>query len=152
MQHVPTGTELSICSRYIINMYGKQQLSAILLICARHRSRIFRHEVLVSWSLSELHVRIQCEWLAVSITLAVLEWQAAAGYDMAEVNLAGRDPVSGESADPRYMSLQRLQKRISESTRPVTAIEVRQFLYDEIGLKKLFTGCGTTHNDDGNPG
>eukprot|EP00750_Incisomonas_marina_P030714 INCI7642.1.p1 GENE.INCI7642.1~~INCI7642.1.p1 ORF type:complete len:476 (-),score=56.39 INCI7642.1:1223-2650(-) len=78
--------------------------------------------------------------------------QAAAGYDMAEVNLAGRDPVSGESADPRYMSLQRLQKRISESTRPVTAIEVRQFLYDEIGLKKLFTGCGTTHNDDGNPG
>jgi hypothetical protein len=33
-----------------------------------------------------------------------------------------------------------------------TIVEVRQFLWDEIGLKRLFTGDGLTMDDDGKPG
>lgn len=70
-----------------------------------------------------------------------------AGYDMEAVNLVGRyDPETGESHDSRYISLQRLLKREG------TLIEVRQFLWDEIGLKRLYTGLGNTVNDDGEVG
>ena len=39
------------------------------------------------------------------------ELEAMAGYSMLEVNLVGRDHATGESADERYMSLQRLAVR-----------------------------------------
>ena len=67
---------------------------------------------------------------------------------MATANLAGRDPVTGESPSPHYMSLQRLQKRI-QSGQAVTIVHVRQFLYDEIGIKSLFTGTGYTTDESG---
>lgn len=65
---------------------------------------------------------------------------------MLEVNLVGRDHATGESRDDRYISLQRLLKR--EGTCP----EVRQFLWDEIGLKGLYRGDGRAMDDDGNLG
>ena len=70
-----------------------------------------------------------------------------AGYSMLHVNLVGRDHATGESADPRYMSLQRLMRREEPSL-----VQVRQWLWDEIGLKGLFTGTGYTMDDDGNAG
>ena len=70
-----------------------------------------------------------------------------AGYDMEAVNLVGRyDHKTGESHENRYISLQRLVKREG------TLIEVRQFLWDEIGLKRLYTGLGNTVNDNGEMG
>jgi hypothetical protein len=45
------------------------------------------------------------------------------------VNLAGRNPATGESKEARYMTLRRLQEREG------TLVQVRQFLWDEIGLK-----------------
>ena len=45
------------------------------------------------------------------------------------MNLAGRDPATGESEEPRYMTLRRLQEREG------SIVQVRQFLFDEIGLK-----------------
>jgi len=71
--------------------------------------------------------------------------EAQAGYDMLKVNLAGRDPATGESEDPRYMTLRRLQEREGK------IVQVRQFLWDEIGLK-LYTGDGYTRSDDGTQG
>ena len=60
------------------------------------------------------------------------------------MNLVGRyDHATGESKDDRYVSLQRLLRR--EGTMP----EVRQFLWDEIGLRNLFLGTGRTMNDEG---
>jgi len=75
------------------------------------------------------------------------ELQAEGGYDMMAANLAGRDHATGESSSDEYMSLQRLT-RIDEPS----AAQVRQFLWDEIGLKKLFRGDGYTYDDDGRRG
>ena len=50
-------------------------------------------------------------------------------YAAYQVNLAGRDPATGESEDPRYMTLRRLQEWEGN------IVQVRQFLWDEIGLK-----------------
>ena len=62
----------------------------------------------------------------------------------AEVNLVGRyDHATGESRDDRYVSLQRLLRR--EGTMP----EIRQFLWDEIGLNGQFSGTGRTVDDEG---
>ena len=72
------------------------------------------------------------------------ELQAEAGYSMLEVNLVGRyDHATGESRDARYVSLQRLLRREG------TLTEVRQFLFDEIGLNGLFSGSGRTVDDAG---
>ena len=73
-----------------------------------------------------------------------------AGYDMWEANKAGRRQgaidTEGESDDPNYISMQRLLVREG------TCVEVRQFLWDEIGLNKLFTGKGYTEDEQGNVG
>ena len=69
---------------------------------------------------------------------------------MQQANLAGRDPATGESAHPNYMSLQRLVKRIGEAD--PSMVEVRQWLWDEIGMKKLFKGDGYTYDDNGTRG
>ena len=70
--------------------------------------------------------------------------QAEAGYDMFKAHLAGRrDDTTGESDDPNYMSLQRLVKR--EGTR----VEVRQFLWDELGVTAKYTGTGHTLDESG---
>lgn len=75
------------------------------------------------------------------------ELEAEAGYKMLTVNLVGRyNPETGESHDARYMSLQRLLRRGG------TCTEVRQFLWDEIGLKGLFRGDGHTMDDHGHLG
>lgn len=63
-----------------------------------------------------------------------------------QVNLAGRDLATGESEDPRYMTLRRLQEREGKM------VQVRQFLYDEIGLDRLYTGDGYTRSEDGTQG
>ena len=78
---------------------------------------------------------------------SIEEMYEVAGYDMEIVNLVGRyDHMTGESHDERYVSLQRLVRREG------TVVEVRQFLMDEIGLKRLYTGSGYTLNDDGETG
>ena len=56
------------------------------------------------------------------------------------------DHTTGESHDPRYISLQRLLRREG------TCAEVRQFLWDEIGLNGQFRGDGRTMDGDGNIG
>lgn len=53
------------------------------------------------------------------------------------------DHTTGESKDERYTSLQRLLKHAGTMPR------VRQFLWDEIGLKSLFTGTGRTMDECG---
>ena len=73
--------------------------------------------------------------------------QAEAGYNLLDINLAGRDPTTGESEDARYVSLQRLMRPNYGSS-----VHVRQFLWDEIGIKDLFSGHGRTVNDDGTLG
>lgn len=77
----------------------------------------------------------------------VKELELEGGYDMQQANFAGRDHATGESPSPHYMSLQRLA-RIAEPS----AVQVRQFLWDEIGLKGLYRGDGLTYDDDGQPG
>uniref|UniRef100_A0A7S2UYZ7 Uncharacterized protein n=1 Tax=Fibrocapsa japonica TaxID=94617 RepID=A0A7S2UYZ7_9STRA len=78
------------------------------------------------------------------------EIQRLAGYDMQAVNLVGRRgrayDVDGESDSEHYISLQRLQRREG------TLVQVRQFLWDEIGIKGLFVGDGRTQNDAGEQG
>jgi hypothetical protein len=115
--------------------------------------------------------------------------QAKAAYDMEAANLAGRDPVTGESPSPHYMSLQRLRRIIlnaaaanghhhdsnnhnhhnssdthtsNEGTGPATCrppplsattlFQARQFLYDEVGIKQLFSGDGFTVTESGDRG
>ena len=82
--------------------------------------------------------------------MSFTEIQALAKYDMENANLTGRKGgalnVDGESDNKNYISLQRF------IVREGTLVEVRQFLYDEVGLKKLFTGDGRTINDDGESG
>jgi len=74
--------------------------------------------------------------------------QAQAGYDMLGANLAGRDPSTGESPSEHYMSLQRFL-RLGPSP---SLVQVRQFLWDELGLKGLFRGDGFTYDDHGERG
>ena len=69
--------------------------------------------------------------------------QKEAGYDMQAANSAGRT-ADGESSSEHYMSLQRLM-RIEEPS----LVQVRQFLWDEIGLKGLYRGDGYTYDDQG---
>lgn len=76
--------------------------------------------------------------------------QALADYDMLQANLAERDHATGESSNPNYMSLQRLLKRIQ--TCDPSIVEVRQWLWDEIGLKSLYKGDGYVYDDGGNRG
>ena len=73
--------------------------------------------------------------------------QAEAGYNLLDINRAGRDPTTGESEDARYVSLQRLMRPDYGGS-----VHVRQFLWDEIGIKDLFSGHGRTVNDDGTLG
>ena len=65
--------------------------------------------------------------------MSISEIEAKAGYNMSQANLVGRRggafDTEGESDDPNYMSLQRLKQREG------TLVEVRQFLWDEIGIK-----------------
>ena len=79
-----------------------------------------------------------------------VDLEKEAGYDMWEANKAGRRQgaidTEGESDDPNYISMQRLHVRAG------TCVEVRQFLWDEIGLNKLFTGKGYTEDEQGNVG
>ena len=79
--------------------------------------------------------------------------QAQADYGMREANLTGRyDHTTGESEHPNYMSLQRFERRIrqqQEGGRPVSLVEARQFLFDEIGIRELFKGDGYTYDDEG---
>ena len=83
-------------------------------------------------------------------SLSFAEIQAQADYNMFKTNLVGRSgrgfDTEGESDSPNYISLQRLLKREG------TLIEVRQFLWDEIGLKDLYVGNGRTLNDAGEQG
>ena len=48
------------------------------------------------------------------------------------------------------MSLQRLVRRIEKSA--PTVVQVRQWLWDEIGLKSLYSGDGYTYDDNGDRG
>ena len=61
-----------------------------------------------------------------------VDLEKEAGYNMWEANKAGRRQgaidTEGESDDPNYISMQRLLVRKG------TCVEVRQFLWDEIGL------------------
>jgi len=87
--------------------------------------------------------KVEAHWGRIRST-PFSELEAEAGYSMLEVNLVGRcDHATGESRDDRYVSLQRLLRR--EGTMP----QVRQFLWDEIGLKDLFSGTGRTVDDGG---
>ena len=56
------------------------------------------------------------------------------------------DGLTGESEDPRYVSVQRLMKCKS------SLVKIRQFLWDEIGMKSLYRGDGRTMMDDGKLG
>ena len=92
------------------------------------------------WPKVELHLsRI------IGSTFEQLEEEA--GYRFLDVNLVGRDPISGDSTDERYMSLKRLEEIESPS-----CVQVRQFLWDELGLKALFRGDGQTIDDSNAPG
>jgi len=73
--------------------------------------------------------------------------ESEAGYSMMQVTLKGRDPKTGEPVDRRYMSMQRLAAIESPSV-----VQVRQFLWDEIGMGRLFHGDGQTKDDRGRPG
>lgn len=77
------------------------------------------------------------------IASSFTQLEEEAGYSFLEVNLAGRDHISGNSRDERYMSL----KRIEEIESP-SCVQVRQFLWDELGLKPLFRGDGQTEDDN----
>ena len=77
------------------------------------------------------------------IASAFTQLEEEAGYSFREVNLAGRDPISGNPRDERYMSLTRIEEIESPS-----CVQVRQFLWDELGLKGLFRGDGQTEDDN----
>ena len=83
-------------------------------------------------------------------SMSFADIEELAGYNIEKANMKGRKggahDTEGESEDLNYTSLQRLLKRDG------TLVQIRQFLYDELGLKKLFTGDGSTINDDGTPG
>eukprot|EP00581_Thalassiosira_minuscula_P003013 CAMPEP_0183743194 /NCGR_PEP_ID=MMETSP0737-20130205/65092_1 /TAXON_ID=385413 /ORGANISM="Thalassiosira miniscula, Strain CCMP1093" /LENGTH=256 /DNA_ID=CAMNT_0025978803 /DNA_START=791 /DNA_END=1561 /DNA_ORIENTATION=+ len=90
--------------------------------------------------------KISIHWKQI-VNTAFEDIEKMAGYKMLTVNLVGRyDHDTGESNDERYISLQRLLKREG------TMVEVRQFLWDEIGLKGNYTGTGFTKDDNGNSG
>ena len=92
---------------------------------------------------AEVWPKVEAHWAAVRATpLAAIE--AAAGYDMGKVNLAGRDAMTGQSPDARYVSLRKLMEPGRGSL-----IDVRQFLWDEIGLSRLYSGSGRTANEGG---
>ena len=82
--------------------------------------------------------------------MGIDEIETMAGYDMCKTNLVGRRggewDTEGESDDPNYTSLQRLLNREG------TLVQVRQFLWDEVGIKGLFSGDGRTVNDKGERG
>ena len=77
-----------------------------------------------------------------------IDLEKEAGYDMAKANDAGRRQgaidTEGESDDPNYISMQRLHVRAG------TCVEVRQFLWDEIGCNNQFAGKGYSVDGDGN--
>tara|TARA_B110000208_G_scaffold151449_1_gene182958 strand:- start:58 stop:873 length:816 start_codon:yes stop_codon:yes gene_type:complete len=103
-------------------------------------------EALLRLHYAEVWPKVEACWVEVKATpLAAIE--TSAGYDMGAVNLAGRDPMTGLSSDRRYISLKRLLAPGCGSL-----IEVRQFLWDEIGLARLFTGTGRTLGEDGEEG
>ena len=79
--------------------------------------------------------------------LSLEDIERTAGYDMQAANYTGRDHFTGESTCEHYMSLQRLLCIDNP-----TLVQVRQFLWDEIGLKKLFRGDAYTYDDDGSVG
>jgi len=90
------------------------------------------------------------------------EIEELAGYSMKAVNMIGRDPNTGDSTDPRYMTLKKLLyffensslvrenscENISSAEEKHAMIVFRQFLFDELGVKELFTGNGMTLSDD----
>lgn len=75
---------------------------------------------------------------------SIEEIQGQASYDMEKANFTGRDPATGESKSEYYMSLERLKCINSPSL-----VQARQFLWDELGFKKLFCGDGFTYDDNG---
>ena len=100
-------------------------------------------EALLRSQYEEVWPKVEAHWPAVRATpLAAIE--AAAGYDMGKVNLAGRDAVTGQSPDAHYVSLRTLMEPGRGSL-----IDVRQFLWDEIGLARLYAGNGRTVREDG---
>lgn len=81
-------------------------------------------------------------------TMSFDEIEKLAGYCMKDVNIIGRNPITGVCSDPRYVSLKKLQEIVEdEDDRPMLVV-LRQFLFDELGVKELFTGIGRTasHN------
>jgi len=95
---------------------------------------------------SDVWYKVNVHWPQIK-SLSYEEFRAIAGYDLEAVNLVGRyDHKTGESRDDRYVSLQRLKRRNG------TLVEVRQFLWDEIGLRQHYTGSGYTKNDNGQVG
>ena len=66
---------------------------------------------------------------------------------MSDVNLTGRNRITGLPNDERYITLDALKKHHEEGT--LSIVQVRQFLYDEIGAKELFAGTGETRPNDG---
>ena len=79
-----------------------------------------------------------------------MDWQQIqnmANYDMEQAYMVGRDPKTGLSTHPEDMSWQQLQ-----TIQAPTLIQTRQFLRDEIGLKKIYHGNGYTSDDDGKRG
>ena len=92
----------------------------------------------------EPHIKSNCVTIRGQSFAAI---KALAEYDMLQANLAGRDHATGESSHPDYMSLQRLVRRIEEGA--PTVVQVRQWLWDEIGLKSLYRGDGYAYDDSG---
>jgi len=103
-------------------------------------------QILLEKYYPEVWPKISCHYDDIS-RMTTGEIERMASYDMNQANLVGRDPLTGESTSEHYMSLQRLQHIESPSL-----VQVRQFLWDEIGLGKLFRGDGYTYDDDGNQG
>ena len=103
-------------------------------------------ETLLAANYPEVWPKIKDHYKTIQ-SMTIEQMEKMAGYDMNEANLAGRDPKTGESPNEHYMSLQRLMKIDSP-----TLVQTRQFLWDEISLRKLYGGDGYTYDDNGNRG
>lgn len=78
-------------------------------------------------------------YAAVLKSTAFADWQAQAGFSLAEVHAKG-------AADPRFMTVARLLQSKRD------ALAVRRFLYHVIRLTELFSGDGYTRRHDGTRG
>jgi Dual specificity phosphatase, catalytic domain len=73
------------------------------------------------------------------------DFQAAAGFEFLPVHIAG------EENDARYLTYARACSTI-DKTGQLTMLEVRRFLFHEMGLRGLFRGDGHTYTEDGQRG